>query len=112
MSLSIKQFGYKNAQLFTDTWDCLIQNGKELQHFELGFYRLLKQIPFSNFKNLRKLKSMTITSMVFDDLKPNDLVSLIENCTNLEVLKLDDVLFSFPLDPRHAQYISDYHLTI
>ena len=112
MSLSIKQFGYKNAQLFTDTWDCLIQNGKELQHFELGFYRFLKQIPFSNFKNLKKLKSMTITSMVFDDLKPNDLVSLIENCTNLEVLKLDDVLFSFPLDPRHAQHNSDYHLTI
>ena len=53
MSLSIKQFGYKNAQLLTDTWNCLIQNGKELQHFELGFYRFLKQIPFSNFKNLK-----------------------------------------------------------
>ena len=85
-SLGVHQFGYKNAQLKTETWDCLIQHGKELQHFELGF---LKEIPFGNFKNLKKLKSLTMKRVKFADFKPNDLMSLAKNCTNLEILKID-----------------------
>ena len=84
--LSIKQFGYKNATLFTETLDCLIQHGKELQHYELAF---LKQIPFAHVKNLKKLKSLRIRRVNFADFDPNDLVSLAKNCTNLEVMKID-----------------------
>ena len=65
----------------------MLQHGKEIEHIELGF---LQQIPFGVFKNFKKLKSLKLKNVKFDDFKPEDVAWLGLDCTNLEVLMIDD----------------------